>query len=467
MDAITDDSGTPRFFDFKKSPYDAVDPRLTYQFWPAFQSELKRKGLSAVLDLKFNPLPEEPFVAQRRLRHDEALAKTRLKQYEEEYDAFLMSMGPRPSLELLRLVPEDERAASDHDRKEVRLFKETMEKQATAANTAVGLFNAMTTKSVQTDLSHIIDNDAVHPRHKVFQLQEFFRTITPPNVAIGERIKEELSHIPLAATYVDALRVANQIRDLQAELELVNPTATLSLSEMVSKLLSKLKDPKFQMLRYQIADWEEKRLLVATVSPSLTSSSLLASLASAGGGGRSSSSSSSGSAVSSTGVTLSSSGAASTIVKFRPIIDLIQKFRLSESSIDISHSINSVDVIINGGNMGHQPTASYGPPVSSSHHQGQFVWVPQAPYVKPQGGNGQPTRNDRRQGRVQDRSRDTSSGRDKYSRGDKSERRKVIEDRGDKFSRGDKSSRGDRDSSHTGGNSRGDASKRPGAEGGD
>ena len=81
MDASTDDPGTPRFFDFKKIPYDAVDPRLTYQFWPAFQSELKRKGLSAVLDLKFNPLPEEPLVAQRRLRHDEALAKTRLKQY--------------------------------------------------------------------------------------------------------------------------------------------------------------------------------------------------------------------------------------------------------------------------------------------------------------------------------------------------------------------------------------------------
>jgi hypothetical protein len=54
---------------------------------------------------------------------------------------------------------------------------------------------------------------------------------------------------------------------------------------MVSKLLSKLKDPKFQMLRYQIADWEEKRLSGALVSPSLTSSALMASLASAGGGG--------------------------------------------------------------------------------------------------------------------------------------------------------------------------------------
>ena len=406
-------------------------------------------------------------MAQRRLRHDEALAKTRLKKYEDEYDAFLMSMGAQPSLDLLRLAPEDKRAASDLDRKEVRLFKEAMEKQATAANTAVGLFNAMTTKSVQTDLSYIIDNDAVHPRHKVFQLQEFFRTITPPNVAIGERIKEELSHISLATTYVDALRVANQIRDLQAELELVNPTATLSLSEMVSKLLSKLKDPKFQMLRYQIADWEEKRLSGALVSPSLTSSALMASLASAGGGGRSSSSSSSGSAHSTAGAAPPSSGSASTIVKFRPIIDLIQKFRLSESTVDIPHSINSVDVIINGGNMGHQPVPSYGPSGSSSHHQGHFVWVPQAPYVKPQGGNGPPPRFNKRKGRIQEHSRHTTSGRDKYSRGDKSDRRKSFDDRGDKFSRRDKSSRGDRDSSQTGGNSRGDAYKRPGVEGGE
>jgi len=94
MDALSDDSSTPRFFDFKKHPYDAVDPRLTYQFWPAFHSELKRKGLSNVLDLKFNPLPEEPTVASRRIRHDEALAKTRLARYEDEYDKFLMAAGP-------------------------------------------------------------------------------------------------------------------------------------------------------------------------------------------------------------------------------------------------------------------------------------------------------------------------------------------------------------------------------------
>ena len=139
-----------------------------------------------MLDLRFNPLPDEPSVVFRRIRYDEALAATRLKKYEEEYDLYLMSMGNQPSLDLLRLAPETDRVATEHDRKEVRLYKEAMEKQATAANTAVGIFNSMTTKSVQTDLSHIIDNDALHPRHKVFQLQTFFQTITPPNVAIGE-----------------------------------------------------------------------------------------------------------------------------------------------------------------------------------------------------------------------------------------------------------------------------------------
>ena len=54
-----------------------------------------------------------------------------------------------------------------------------MKKQATAANTAVGIFNSMTTKSAQTDLSYIIDNDALHPRHKVFQLQTFFKQLLP------------------------------------------------------------------------------------------------------------------------------------------------------------------------------------------------------------------------------------------------------------------------------------------------
>jgi hypothetical protein len=106
------------------------------------------------------------------------------------------------------------RVATDQDREDVRHLKEVMEKHATSANTALGIFNVMTTKSVQTDLSHILDDSRIHPRHKVFQLQKFFMDITPPNVAIAEQIKVEVSNIPLALTYEDALRVANQIRDL-------------------------------------------------------------------------------------------------------------------------------------------------------------------------------------------------------------------------------------------------------------
>ena len=137
MESLNEDIGNPRFFDFKKRPYDAVNPRLTYQFWPAFQSELKRKGLSTVLDLRFNPLPVEPKVSIRRIKHDDDLAKTRLTQYETEYDDYILSGGTAPSLDLLRLAPENQRVATDHDRKEVRHFKELMEKHATAANTAL------------------------------------------------------------------------------------------------------------------------------------------------------------------------------------------------------------------------------------------------------------------------------------------------------------------------------------------
>ncbi len=237
MDSLPEELGNPRFFDFKKRPYDAVNPRLTFQFWPAFQYELKRKGLSSVLDVQFNPFPIEPTAALRRIKHDDALAKRRLEKYETDFDAYILGTGTEPSLDLLRLAPEAERVATEQDRKEVRLFREHMERHATAANTALGVFNMMTTKSVQTDLSHILDDPRLHPRNKVFQLDKFFKEITPPNVAIAEQIKVEVANIPLALTYEDALRVANQIRDLQAELELVNPAATLSLSEMVSKLI--------------------------------------------------------------------------------------------------------------------------------------------------------------------------------------------------------------------------------------
>ena len=89
--------------------------------------------------------------------------------------------------------------------------------------------------------------------------------------------------------------MANQICDLQAELKLVNPAATLTLSEMVSKLVSKLRDPKFQMLRFQISEWEDKRLAAVSLSTgfdavfasAVTSStaSVSSTLSGSGGGG--------------------------------------------------------------------------------------------------------------------------------------------------------------------------------------
>ena len=482
MDLISEDSVNPRFFDFKKRPYDAVNPRLTYQFWPAFQSELKRKGLSTVLDLRFNPLPVEPTVSIRRIKHDDELAKARLARYETEYDAFLLAGGTAPSLDLLRLAPETDRVATDHDRKEVRHFKEVMEKHATSANTALGVFNAMTTKSVQTDLSHILDDDQIHPRNKVFQLAIFFEALTLPNVAIGEQIKEELSRVANATTYVEALRVANQIRDLQAELELVNPSATLTLSEMVSKLLSKIRDPKFQMLRFQIAEWEEKRLSTVT-TPSVTFGSLLTSALSAsvtsvgtltsGSGGASSSSRSSSSAPAPAPSPVGTpvSGAVPIIVQFRPIIDLIQKFRLSESVLDRNYSINSVDVIINGGNAAVPQVPPFGSHMPFSQQPGQFVWVPQSPYVKPPGGNGSQgahgTANPRaiKFSKGYDRNRETGRDRSQVSRGDKSDKRKFIDKTDVRNSRGDQASRGDKDYRKDR-QSRGDA-KTSSSEGGD
>jgi hypothetical protein len=122
------------------------------------------------MDLRFNPFPAEPTAALRRIKHDDALAKRRLTQYETEYDAYILSGSHAPTLDLLRLAPETERAATTQDLKDVRFFKDVMEKHSTSANTALGIFNAMTTKSVQTDLSHILDDEHLHPRNKVFQL---------------------------------------------------------------------------------------------------------------------------------------------------------------------------------------------------------------------------------------------------------------------------------------------------------
>jgi hypothetical protein len=108
------------------------------------------------------------------------------------------------------------------------------------------------------------------------------------------------------------------------------------------------------------------------------------------------------------------------------LIDLIQKFRLSDSTIDHNYSLNSVDVIINGGQAGSHISclSDYQgrcpdfvtPPTHSSC---QFVWMPKESYVKPSSGIG--TKQDARS-HQQDRYRDKGSGRDRSSRGDKSYR---------------------------------------------
>lgn len=59
------------------------------------------------------------------------------------------------------------------------------------------------------------------------------------------------------------------------------------------------------------------------------------------------------------------------VVKFRTLIDLIQKFRLSESMIDSNYFLNSVDVTINDGNTGAQipfPIGRLGGRLDSSLH---------------------------------------------------------------------------------------------------
>ena len=122
------------------------------------------------------------------------------------------------------------------------------------------------------------------------------------------------------------------------------------------------------MLRYQIAEWEELRLAALAVPPpppppplsrlSSASSSMSSSSSSspfpAGGGGVRG-----GSALrvsnNSLGVLVQpvAPRPLSVSVQFRPVIDLIQKFHLSMSTVDSStQGINSVDVIINGGGAG-------------------------------------------------------------------------------------------------------------------
>ena len=491
MQNSDENSATSRFYDFRTRPFDGINKRITYQFWPAFQSELKRKGLSSVLDDKYHPLPIEPTAALRKVAHDERVMTERLAVYDLALTTHLLTAsGREPDIATLKIKPED-LAASESDRKSIKYFKDEMDRQATTANQALGIFVAFTSKSVQNDLAHILDEPVNHPRHKIFQLREFFIQQTPPNVAIGEKIKMEIGELPQARTYAEILNVANTIRDLQAELTLVNPTATLSLSEMVSKLLSKIQDKEFQMLRYQISEWEEQRLAALIPGPSPLVPSSAPVSASAPSSVSMSSSLSTSSATSSASTPSAGGGGnlrvsslslgvlvppfrprpPSVSVQFRPVIDLIQKFHLSVSSLDASASLNSVDVIINGGGAGSSQQSLTGnqspmwgmPPDFRLPQYLQWMAQMHSP-VKPSGGNAGTNRQSRfdddYRGRRHPRNKtpnsverrgDTSSRGDKSSRGDTSYRRRRddVSNRDDSTSRGATSSRGERSDSRS------------------
>jgi hypothetical protein len=131
------------------------------------------------------------------------------------------------------------------------------------------------------------------------------------------------------------------------------------------------------------------------------------------------------------------------------LIDLIQKFRLSDSTIDHNYSLNSVDVIINGGHAGSQMPCAVDYHNSRSefvtppaHPSGQFVWMPKESYIKPSSKHG--TKQGARS-HQQDRYREKGCGRDRSSRGDNRDNKHLTDDRHDQNSRGDKSSRGDKD----------------------
>ena len=383
--------------------------------------------------------------------------------------------------------------ASNADRKAIKCFQEDMERQATTVNQALGVFNSFTTKSVQNELSYILDDPVNHPRHKVFLLQDYFNRQTPPNVAIGEKIKMEIGDLPQARNYTEILGIANTIRDLQAELTLVNPTATLSLSEMVSKLLSKIQDREFQMLRFQISEWEEQRLAnlaIVMAPPPLPPAPVRGIVSSSSGGGGSSASSPASSSFSSggnAGLRLSNASLGTLVPQFvpkplsvsqqfRPVIDLIQKFHLSMSTVDSStHGINSVDVIINGAGAGSaqqnltgNQLPMWGMPrpdfFSPDFRLPQYLnWMSQYDAaVKPPGNGGYAKKFQKKdmtyQERQQQRRTQSNSGSDRS----RSDSHRDNSYRGDKSSRGESSTRRGRDgvSNRDDSNSRGQSSHR-------
>jgi len=200
-----------RFYDFRKIPFDGLNKRTIYQFWPAFESEMKRKGLSPVMDLRFNPLPTEPTASFRKVAHDDEAMQVLVTAYDAALSGHLLNGGVAPDIDSLKIAPDD-LAATPSDRKAIKSYHDEMERQATSANQALGLFISFTTKSVQNDLAHILDDTVTHPRHKIFQLRDFFTRQTAPNVSIGEKIKMEIGDLPQARNYTDILSVANSIQ---------------------------------------------------------------------------------------------------------------------------------------------------------------------------------------------------------------------------------------------------------------
>ena len=92
-----------RFYDFRKRPFDGLNKRTVYQFWPAFESEMKRKGLSPVMDLRFNPLPTEPTASFRKVAHDDEAMQVLVTAYDAALSGHLLNGGVAPDINSLQI----------------------------------------------------------------------------------------------------------------------------------------------------------------------------------------------------------------------------------------------------------------------------------------------------------------------------------------------------------------------------
>jgi hypothetical protein len=96
MQNSDDNSTTSPFYDFRTRPFDGINKRVTYQFWPAFESEPKRKGLSSVFDDKYHPLPITLSAAFRKVAHDERIMTERLAVYDLALTTYLLNASKEP-----------------------------------------------------------------------------------------------------------------------------------------------------------------------------------------------------------------------------------------------------------------------------------------------------------------------------------------------------------------------------------